>query len=387
MKGGIYSNENCPICGQRLKHFETLGVYCPDHKEIRARKMQLRFDTITRRFQNYKEASRMLNGFRYKSDEKTFDARDYQTSRPLGFENLVEGFLHSKRHIKSVKKYQQRLRFAVDAWGNRNVKEIGTGDIDDLINDLRDQDKSDKYIKVIRDTMEMLWKWLIDREEIEHLPKFPKVKGIMNFRNVVTKQDQIRIFNKIKEMTSMSNPRIYMAVSILMTYPSVRPGELIQAKEKDFDADMQRLYLNSTKEGKRKHLPLIPEDVEMLLSLGKSLPEMFLFRHLKGYGSAKPGEGFGKGYLNSVWRKACNELGIDGVSIYSGTKHSTVIDMRNEQGLSKSDCKEATGHKSNKAFGRYYIVQDDKLRELYKGNRPDNAVITLPVSREVNNIQ
>ena len=48
---------------------------------------------------------------------------------------------------------------------------------------------------------------------------------------------------------------------------------------------------------------------------------------------------------------ACNELGIKNVSIYPGTKHSTVMDMRNEQGLSKSDCKEATGHVSNEAFG------------------------------------
>jgi len=385
MKGGIYSNENCPICGQRLKHDENKGVHCPSHTEIRATKMQLRFDTITRRFQNYEDAYRMLTGLRYKVDEKSFDPKDYKTSQPLGFENLVERFLHSKRHIKSVEKYRQRLSFGVTAWGNRNIKEIGTADIADLINELRDKNKSDKYIKVIKDTMEMLWKWLIDREEIKKLPKFPKVKGIMKFRNVVTKEDQIKIFNKIKEMT-LSNPRIYMAVSILMTYPNVRPGELVQVKEKDFDADMKRLYLNSTKEGKRKHLPLILEDVEMLLSLRKSFPEMHIFRHHKGFGSAKPGEGFGKGYLNSVWKKACNELGIDGVSIYPGTKHSTVMDMRNEQGLSKSDCKEATGHVSNKAFDRYYEVQDDALRSLYKGNRPDNEVITFPVSKEANNI-
>jgi len=386
MKGNIYCYEKCPTCGQRLMHFEPTGFYCPSHPEIRATKLQLRFGTITRRFQNYEEAYRMLNGLRYKTDEKTFDPKDYQTSQPLGFENLVERFLHSKRHIKSVEKYRQRLSFGVTAWGNRNVKEIGTADIADLINELRDKNKSDKYIKDIRDTMEMLWKWLFDREEIQKLPKFPKVKGNMKFRKVVTKENQIKIFNKIKEMTSKSNPRIYMAVLILMTYPMVRPGELIKVKGKDFDADMKRLYLNSTKEGKRKHLPLLPEDVEMLLSLPKSFPEMYIFRHLKGFGSAKPHEGFGKGYLNSVWKNACKEIGIKGVSIYPGTKHSTVMDMRNEQGLSKSDCKEATGHVSNKAFDRYCEVQDDALRSLYKDNRPDNEVITFLPLREANKI-
>ena len=46
----------------------------------------------------------------------------------------------------------------------------------------------------------MLWKWLIDREEIQKLPIFPKVKGIMTFRNVVTKENQIKIFNQIREI-------------------------------------------------------------------------------------------------------------------------------------------------------------------------------------------
>ena len=387
MEGGIYSNQKCPICAHRLKDFENDGVYCPKHSEIRATKMQLRFGTITRRFQDYKTACRMLTGLRFKTDERSFDPKDYQTSQPLGFENLVEGFLHSKRHIKSVKKYEQRLRFGVTAWGNRNIKEIGTGAIEDLINELRDQNKSDKYIKDIRNTMEMLWKWLFQREEIQRLPKFPLVKGIMNFRPVITKKDQVRIFNQIREMTWKMNPRIYMAVSLLATYPSVRLGELVQAKEKDFDSKIKRLYFNSTKEGKRKHLTLLQEDVEMLLSLPKSFPGMYIFRHLKGLGSAKPGEGFGKGYLYGIWKKACAKLGIEGISIYPETKHSTIVHMRNKQGFSKSHCKEATGHQTNKALERYYKVQDDELRKLYKGNRPDNALITFPVSREANNIQ
>ncbi len=35
---------------------------------------------------------------------------------PMGFENKVDEFIHSKRLNKGVAKYEQRLRFAVDAW-------------------------------------------------------------------------------------------------------------------------------------------------------------------------------------------------------------------------------------------------------------------------------
>jgi len=51
---------------------------------------------------------------------------------------------------------------------------------------------------------------------------------------------------------------------------------------------------------------------------------------------------------------------------YPGTKHSSVIHMRNTLKRSRSECKEAAGVSSNKAFERYYELQDDTLRELYQ---------------------
>jgi len=40
--------------------------------------------------------------------------------------------------------------------------------------------------------------------------------------------------------------------------------------------------------------------------------------------------------------------------------------MRNTLKRSRSECKEAAGVSSNKAFERYYELQDDTLRELYQ---------------------
>ncbi|MDY6894332.1 MAG: hypothetical protein SVO01_02785 [Thermotogota bacterium] len=43
MKGGIYTRENCPICGTRMTDNHRTGCSCSDHPEQRARKLILKF--------------------------------------------------------------------------------------------------------------------------------------------------------------------------------------------------------------------------------------------------------------------------------------------------------------------------------------------------------
>ena len=54
----------------------------------------VRFGKLSKRFKKheYVYAERCLNGWRYKKDEGTFDERDYKSSKPLGFANLVDKF-------------------------------------------------------------------------------------------------------------------------------------------------------------------------------------------------------------------------------------------------------------------------------------------------------
>ena len=103
---------------------------------------------------------------------------------------------------------------------------------------------------------------------------------------------------------------------------------------------MGRLYITDPKEGEPKYIPLVPEDVNLLKSLKDSdvevFPEMPLFRHIKGNG---------------------------------GAKHTSIIHMRNVLKRSKSECKEASGHSTNKAFERYCDVTDNTLRELSQDGR------------------
>ena len=61
----------------------------------------------------------------------------------------------------------------------------------------------------------------------------------------------------------------------------------------------------------------------------------------------------------------CN-LGVEGVDLYGGTKHSTVVAGR-MAGKTPEELKRSTMHGStNKAFERYLILQDNEVRAIYE---------------------
>lgn len=48
-----------------------------------------------------------------------------------------------------------------------------------------------------------------------------------------------------------------------------------------------------------------------------------------GLQGVKGGQKFGEKYFYKWWKRACNNLGIDGVDLYGGTRHSTTTALRN----------------------------------------------------------
>jgi len=336
---------------------------------------------IRQRFKHYEQAERFLTGLRFKHDEGTLDGRDYRKDNPLGFANLVEKFLHSKRLLKGVKKYEQRLDKATNSWGNRNVKTIGFCDVEHLVANLFEMGYASKYIKDIRDTVKMFYRWLYQSGEITHeqIPRFPIVKASSPYRKIITKEDQCRILEEIRRITAF-NPRIYVAVLFLSTYINIRPGELIGIRERDIDLHNGRILINESKTGEPKYIYLLPDDVKLLRQQPKGFPTLCFFRHIKGRGGNAPGSPFGKGYLYKWWKKACSNLRIEDVDLYGGTRHSSAIALR--QGLTPEEIKRATGHRTQTAFDRYLEIQGDELRAIYAQTRGEVAPMKKAADRE-----
>jgi len=68
-----------------------------------------------------------------------------------------------------------------------------------------------------------------------------------------------------------------------------------------------------------------------------------------------------------------SSLGIGGVDLYGGTRHSTVTALR--QVATPEEIKNATFHSTNKAFERCFQIKADDARSIYlKANQLTTVV-------------
>ena len=372
MTGYIGTREKCAICKGKLVHDEKRkGCFCLKHSKIGATSFYVKFGRdIYRRFKDYEMASRFLTGLRFKQDEGSFDKRDYKKENPLGFENLAENWLNYKANTDIDKKTVQSLNNfmarAVKCWGNRNIKEISDGDIEDLLFDqkwITSQNKpaSLKTRNNMKSCLHDFWSWAVNREKrngtsLLGMPNFPVIKYTLGWRNITTIEIQENILEEIRKISWSINPKIWLGIKLLSTYIKVRPGEIRMVKEKDINLEAGYILIRKPKEGIKDHgkyVFLDEEDIELIRAMPKGFPDMFFFRHLQGRSGIKVGDQFGPKYLKTWWDRACKNLGVEGVGLYGGTKHTVATALG--QVLTPEEIKRGgTGSRTNKAFDRYY---------------------------------
>lgn len=366
MLGGIYSDQKCRTCGKKLQDNKKNAVDCPDHPENTATKLRVYFKGVSKRFSNYTEASRYLTGLRFKADEGTFDKRDYQISNPLGFENLALKYLKMKKQTaRCYRNIDSHISRAINWFGNRNIKEIGYGDLEDFIwaqKKENGKELSRKSLHNIITSVHAFFIWARKREKGLPLVEFPEIEFELGWRKTVTLDTQDEIIEEVFNLCKNVNKKIWLGVYLLSTYPKVRPVELVNVKEKDIDLNLGLITITHNKERKPKVLALTKDDIELIKSFPRGFPDLHFFRHQKGYLS---GQRFGKDLFYQYWKRACKELGIEGVDLYGGTKHSTVKALR--EYLRPDEIKRGTGIATNKAFERYYQFEfEDELKVYNK---------------------
>lgn len=375
MKGGIYTDQHCPICGGTFKDDHVRSLYCPAHPHIHASRLTVRFVGVVRRFKSYDAASRFLTGVRFKIDEKEFDRRDYQKDHPLGFENQITKWLKLKEEkvkpgsFKNLKGYVYR---SIEYFHNTSVKEIDFEHLEDFITT---QKVSNKTRHNIVSALHDFWSWMKKRHVLrsEQIPEFPVIKFNLGYRKTIDKNTQNDILDEIKRISYEFNPRIWLGIKWLCTYVSVRPGEMIRMKEGDIDIGNGYFLFPDPKEKRYKMVPLIDDDVEILKSLPSGLPALPFFRHLSSIQGVKVGEPFGKKYFYKWWIKACQNLKIDGVDLYGGTRHSSVKALRKHR--TPEEIRRATMHSTNKAFERYFQIESDDVRNVYSDSAPGKKLV------------
>lgn len=368
MKGAIYTSEKCSVCNSGLLHDENKDRFLckadPNHKTIQPEKLMIRFGRdICSRFCDYKAARQFLGGLRWKTVEGSFDARDYKKNNPLGYQNQVAKYLSIKKDQISIGQFRNIKRYLNNAgklWGQQNVKTLGYAEIEDYLFSLK---VSDKTRSNARSALFSFFNWLNRREGIP-VPDMPEIKFELGWRNIIDLDTQQSIIDEVKRISFNFNPKIWIGIRWLSTYVALRPNELRHLRERHINVS-GFFVIPSPKEKEPKLVAILPEDIELYHSIKpRGLPDLYFFRHIEGNGSAKPGAQFGKDYLYKWWKKACSNLGIGGVDLYGGTRHSTSTAL-SEHFSEQEIMDAATMHKSNKAAQRYIQARKNNSINIY----------------------
>ena len=352
MKGNIHTGVKCS-CGGTMKHIpEKHNCFCSACGMPASKGYTVNFGrAIRKRFKTYQEAAHFLSGIRYKTDEGTFDHRDYRSDNPLSFMKQSERWLTVKENEVSKdthRKYTRFMRYACAEWKDRNVKSISYGDIEDFLYSGRF--KSDKYRHDAKSCLNHFFDWLVKREKITK-PGIPIIRFDLGWRNIIGLKTQKQIIEEVYRIAPQE--KIAFGIELLATYTNLRPDDLRRISERDYRDGIIRFERPTKKKNRGKLVQLIDKHIETwerLKAQHPALPHMPFFRHHNQSGVANDSL-YGKDLFYKWWKKACKNLGIEGVDLYGGTRHSSTT--ATAENLDEATAKQASEHDTSSAFGRY----------------------------------
>lgn len=364
MKGRIYTAQKCFHCQSSLNSVEGRGfLQCDQHQDQRwTGTCRVRFGRDhTKRFLTVLEAERHLTYLRVQTDQGIFDQREWAKDQPLSFLTLREKFIQSKKRSgitpKQIGHIKRVLETAGKPWDLMQIKDIAEGEIDDSLS--ADHGISNKTLSNWKTVLHNFWVWVVRREKRRsklEMPEFPDIHFTMEMKTVVSIEDPQAILAEVKRISWDYNPRIWLGIKLLSIYPRVRPGEMLNVKEGHINLKENWIVFPHPKEKEPKFIHLLPEHAELIKEIRKmspAMPNVYFFRHFKTQGGVKVGAKFGRRQFNLGWKRACENLGIEGVGVYAVTKHSTVTALGKI--MSPEQIKHnVTGHTSD-AFQRYFL--------------------------------
>jgi integrase len=337
----------------------------------------VRYASITKRFDNYPAALQFLTGLRFQEGSGQFDARDYQVkAKPLSFDRLADEWLALKAgQIKasSLRSLAAGMRKAQAQWGQCNIKGIQYPQIEDFINQYPGAPKSKSNALA---ALKQFFAWAHDRYDLPEIRKWPKLGYIeMAFRETLDLDAQELIINDIRAHEPL---RVWLGIKWLATYIAVRPGEMRGLKESEVDRGRGILLFPHPKEKRAKIIPLLDEDIAIIRLMPYAFDQAQAFFRHENSGPKLSGSQFSLKVFYHAWKRACARLGIDGVTLYPGTKHSTAMGLRPI--ATPEQIKSMTLHSTSQAFHRYFQTSGAALKELYSQRKTlissDNNLIT-----------
>lgn len=385
----IRTKEKCPRCKRNFQE-TPVGLICPKCFTIprryfidlswQGRRIRLYSDKQGNPLSSFEQAKQLQQVIAFEIENRTFDPSRYvlRDQKEFLLPTYIERFIeHSERKglkPSALKDRKRILRTHVLGFfmslGINDIRDIRKKHIEEFVDHLRKRGKAPKTIYNIVAELKALLNYAHRREDLEKVPQFPEIKLPERIPAGLDLEVQLKILKRIP----VEHRPIFQ---FMMTY-GCRPSEARALMWDCVNFSSKEIFIKRTfshrklvelpKEGKWKVLPMHSGIEEILRELARRKRSLFVFSHSRA-------DHYGEALLSKLWRKACAEIGLEGVSLYEGVRHSFAYQLL-KQGLSYEEIGAYMGH-SDVRTTRKYARLNPKLITLAEVEDRSRKLVSL----------
>ena len=309
------------------------------------------------------EAGTFDRDFYSRSKKSLLSFSVYASEWLQGYKRKVERGELAPTYLRSIKQYVSSM--FIPYFGDTNIREIKGRQLKSFYLTL---EQNPKTIVNIMSALKKLFRDALDDEVIEQMPNFPRNPRVPEPHwKWIDEESQDKI---LKEFDTDTHYAIYF-----LCCHGCRTGELRALKHSDLDLEhgtvtIQRAFsgtklVETTKSKRSRVLPLDETWLELYFS--RPIPinrDMFVF--------TKNGKPLSHTWLSKQWRKACDKLGIEGLTLYEGSRHSLASQAAN-RGESLYLIGKMLGHSTSKMTERYSHIESNALKQISRKSQKQSV--------------
>ncbi|MFC1591209.1 tyrosine-type recombinase/integrase [Thermodesulfobacteriota bacterium] len=365
MKVKIRTKEKCS-CGAKFV-LTPMGLFCPKHLKSRPNRFYLDWYFQGEQFKrfgikDFKTAfteagaiERDIKEFKFRPEH--YKGKTAKVTKKFAFETRFDRWMALKEkevapsYYRKIEQYRKEF---VAFFGNEDVRLINR----DMIMEYYESLLGKVSVKTQYNKLGMLHTFLRDmhdREVIRDVPRFPKVKLQKRRVKWMQKDQQLTVLQKIPEQ--------HKPVFLFLFGTGCRQAEARALHWEDLDFNSSLITIRHNFSG--TELRSIPKDREerlipMTQAVRQVLQKQPRTLHI-GFVFTMKGKPYYESSLGKIWRKACDDAGVDRIPLHAGSRHSFASQLVN-RGQSLEIIGEILGHADRRTTQKYAHVHVDAMR-------------------------
>lgn len=216
-------------------------------------------------------------------------------------------------------------------------------------------------------------KWLVRCGDLERVPEFPEIRYERKAPKILFPDEQRAVLDAI----AFEHRGVFLAMA-----HTLRPGEARGANLDDWIPRQRAIHVRRACKGLEAAAPVLgaKESNWRLVGADDDLAGWIDYRLGRATAAEKlrrsgvplfpnwraPASGrWSHAAITWEWQRACKIAGVEGVSVYPGTKHSTSTDLF-RRGVDRKTIQHALGHKDDRSTEHYVVLADADTLEVFR---------------------